>query len=59
MVTGELWLVAGDETGDDSPLTAEPVMCVCVLGGWGIDSMRGRYKFSYETAHEVTNISAI
>lgn len=24
VVTGELWLVAGDETGDDSPLTAEP-----------------------------------
>ncbi len=24
VVTGELWLVAGEETGDDSPLTAEP-----------------------------------
>lgn len=24
VVTGELWLVAGEETGDDSPLRAEP-----------------------------------
>lgn len=24
VVTGELWLVAGEETGDDSLLTAEP-----------------------------------
>lgn len=25
VVTGELWLVAGEETGDDSPLRAEPL----------------------------------
>lgn len=24
LVTGELWLVTGGRTGDDSPLTAEP-----------------------------------
>lgn len=24
VVTGELWLVGGEETGDDSPLRAEP-----------------------------------
>lgn len=24
VVAGELWLVAGEDTGEDSPLTAEP-----------------------------------
>lgn len=30
VATGELWVVAGEETGDESPLTAEPE-----TNGWG------------------------
>lgn len=46
MVTGELWLVAGEETGDDSPLTAEPEV---TWGGGLLTAGEAEIDCSYET----------
>lgn len=45
VVTGELWLVAGEETGDDSPLRAEPEE------GESNDSRRVRNKIYVSIRH--------
>lgn len=51
--TGELWLVAGEETGDDSPLMAEPE-----AGREGFNnSWRGRNKLKLSDGDQIKTIS--